>query len=1411
MIPSFLSERRVILSPQRRSQTGLTSRIAGIVTRALIRPTFVLTLILACTLSTQSCGQDGDFEKRIRDTTKEAEQARAEADYEKVEQLRLARWDIAKEWEAASPKSTSIWVLAFRTLREIDGEADAIRPNKKSPGMVNQLRYKDAARKLRDAWKEIVASSDDDESLPGEVAVRFSEVAQQAVSCYRDALDEESENLVATKDEIISCLESAAGRDPCCLLALPMLQYLKPASQEEVFLRAEARPDFSSRQQSLVAISHPLITPASGQQAEQDHIPVMPWHAPAEFAKANNLKQLLQDLDYADLLRQSWVQISGGQVQYIIPGHILKGRDALGQPFEFYYGRYFICQVEDADGQLRTAFLFINEKNCWEHRFLELLWRTPTREELDAEPTLREKQILMESLPVKAAWKMDGLDYSIREYPVYGTEKLIRFFMQQFCIKDSEKLTRMKASPTRNDQAALLKLEGERQKVLFTTARLKTALLKLKNTNDITKHPLVEVLRQRKQAEWSDVELAAKPDEDSPQASPFNPLLLVVDGDRREICPEFFQEEGGRPYLRLDNGQELTFDLGDDEGSPRCSVAYPGVTAYMPLSYRAVPLIAVTASPMGGAFFNLLIKAGYSQADAIQELRKCLDNRFYIPSNFEKQIRIRVASRAKSKGSMDYASELAEMLKEGGWGGEGITGSPPVFAAEIDAVYFVYGFTYLRDSRRNWIYNRGLHYPLAIDDAAGRGPDRSLLIDYPWEFRAPDGKGRIEASQIYSWDAYEQIDNNILDEHLVKCIAYHPCFAGLETYRAQLEKMRIHPVDQRPAYLEQFESTKKQNKRPDSNSGDLSLSHAVARWVCIKDDQDATLNNLHNGYRERVLKSIFANAGVVSQLRDLAKMRESPTAVVESIASAEKQYSESVNAYEKATLPLIALQLESARYYARQAFFHRSVVYYNDLLSQLYARVDSNPFAMLLRDSSSVATTDSARRFASGVESWVLGQRLLLTVQLELGGVLHAAGLHESARQLWQAVIDGDELLVQPAIKQAQVFTESYGLRLGEQARKAAGYTHDTALLAKEALDRRRLGVKWRAVPKLQPAELADIRADLKTVRGCMETQALKGLGGLAATDKRDLEQAIERITKSKSLDFATWLEVKKMLSSRPALALRCAAPISPARACPFKYAGEANGAGLTGFVQQPIEAVVADADAKRILDWCGGRAEPGADDTDVESCYLVGWYWVDVDDKPRARDAFMALARALRVRAARQKDLAKQMTDELSAFHAILYASSVIQSLPGARGLKTDFTRALSLPLAFWEQKWFAGGQYGPHGSGARQKAETLASEIQALISQDAAAWRSDRYYFPDYACQLGTVPDFLVHEAIESPNLFKKLEPGGEELAEKGAAASDEDDWALIKPEEVTSFFENLRVNEEVEEDVVFLGDNN
>jgi hypothetical protein len=1388
-------------------------------------------LFVAVVLGSNSYAKEpeADFADRITRLTEEAARERQRGNYERVEQLRRDRWIVASEWEATSPDDQSIWIKAFRAIRAVDGEASAVRPNKKSPGLVNQLRYKEAADALRAVWQEIVASAPKDRHIPGEVAVRLFEVTQQALSCYRDATDETSENFVAKKPELFAALELADARDPCCIVATPMLQLLKPAREDEVFLRAEVRSDFSARQQKLVAISHPLIQRAAGKDPENFDTPVMPWHAPTELAKAANMSQLLGELDYADLLRQSWLSKKGQAIQYIIPGHIFKGRDSLGQPFEFYYGRYFICQVEDKKGRPRTAFMFINKAGKWEHRFLELLWRTPSREELEAEPGLREKQALMESLPITAAWKMGDQAYSIREYPAFGTGELIRLFLQQLCVTDSGRFPRMKAAPLKNDQDAVLDLESTRQDILFTTPFLKELLLKLKAKNDQTRHPLVELLRQRKTSEWR--ELEPKPeDEKSPLSSPLNPLLLVLDGDRREVSPSFFRAEGKPPYLKLDTGQDLQFDLSDNEGAPSCYVKYPGLTAYMPLSFRGVPLPLITGSPMGQAFFKLLLQAGYSEQEVQEQLRECLDNPTYIPDKFQKQFRARLKSKAnaaagaKRQAPPNAAAEFTEMLRETGWDAKSIFPPPVILSREMALVYTIYGFTYIRDTRGNWVYNKSLNYPFKPDGSADGGKDASLLDDYPWEFRARDGRQRIETSQIYSWPAYQQLERNVVDEHLIKSVAYHPCFAGMERFGDALELTRVHPQDQRPAYLESAPDSKQEtagNRKFQQKFGsvaatDFLLTRAVAGWLCSdKEDQKVTLNNLHNGYAQRLVGSLDADKSVAEAFHKLTEKRNSAAGNLtneeyktldKEIRNAEEAYAKAVEAYEEKSGPLLALQLESARYYAKQAFLHRAIVFYNDLLVQLHARESTSPFAAFLRGTSGVATTESARRFAVEVDNWVSGQRLLLTVQLELAGVLHAAGLEESARQVWQAIVDAHELLLKPSIDQARQFAESYGLRLSAQADKAAADAAESSRLAGEALARIRQRDSWRVLPTKQPKEQEAVTKDLRTIRDCMDRQALQG--SLTVADKRDLEQAIERVGSGSGFDFSTWLEAKKILRPRPALALQSTAPISPVRACPFTYVSEAGGASGAGFSQPVLDSVIAEADATRIAEWCGKADDAiAADDSAANHCYLVAWYWLDMDKKPQARDAFMTLARILRARAAQEKDQTKKLTDELSAFHAVLYASSVLQSSPGASGLKADFTRSLSLPLAFWEQRWFASGNYGPHGSGARRAAEFLSNEVQELISRDTAAWRRDRYFFPDYACELGSVPDYLAYQAIYSPRLFKKLEPGGKELAAKGAAAADEDRWPLITLEEVRQFFDELKLNEKVDKEVVHL----
>ncbi|MFM8705440.1 MAG: hypothetical protein ACKOHG_16545, partial [Planctomycetia bacterium] len=132
-----------------------------------------------------------------------AQKARTERDEETVERLRLERARILTKSQEKSP-----WVEARRAIEAVDGSL----PDGE-PGLVERLRYKEAAKRLVDAWKPFAEMRDG--PVYGDVAVRLFKVGQQALAVHRDALTPGSPGEVVSAEIVRQAIEAAAARDPC--------------------------------------------------------------------------------------------------------------------------------------------------------------------------------------------------------------------------------------------------------------------------------------------------------------------------------------------------------------------------------------------------------------------------------------------------------------------------------------------------------------------------------------------------------------------------------------------------------------------------------------------------------------------------------------------------------------------------------------------------------------------------------------------------------------------------------------------------------------------------------------------------------------------------------------------------------------------------------------------------------------------------------------------------------------------------------------------------------------------------------------------------------------------------------------------------------------------------------------------
>jgi hypothetical protein len=1414
-------------------------------------PGSIVLAILLAFAGTASWAED-PLDKLIDDINGAAQVARDAGDFEVVEQKRRERWELIAKHIDGGKEADSPWATAYRVIQEVDGAEFMDVDDLNSVGLVNELKYKEACDKLKAVFKEVAGEGKG--PLLGEVAVRYFEVAQQAKGVYRDALEEGSPNCVASIDDIVEALKIALERDPCCVIATPMLQYLQKPDSKEAFLRAEVREDFRERQHQLVNINHPLVLSGTGTQPEQGanspeelaklakrnraDAAVMPWHAAVELDKARNLGWLLEDLNYTQPLTPDVTHYTDDEVNYVVPGAIFAGHDALMQPFQLLYGQILLGRTTDETGRLRSAGFFLRERqtsakqtkpNPWDHRFVDLLWRVPSDEELAKSAGLRRKQDIVSVLAFRKRWKLGDETFLLYDFPIRETEKLIQNAVQILCVRDIDVFDKMKFVPLNNRPDALSTIEPSEQRLddmpFSTTPRVSRRMATIESRNDTTKHPLTELLKD----------------------SSINPLVIISERapkDKAPSEPQFFKaaNAGDSPYLMLDDGHKLHVAVTEREESPCCWIEFDGATAYMPLLPRAIPKGILLGSTIGRAFVGLLRDAGYSDEEAMDEIQRAMSGKkTYIPAKFQRLITARIkGERQRLKKEKDRFDKLvaetrrffpwwvyeatrlpsdadialmifSELLSEKGWVGS------PSLRHELESMFHTYGFRYLRDRRGNWILQRSL-----IDNDQGAKQDIAKLPDLPYAFLAQDGKKEVSTNQVYSWPDYEQIKANIYTEHLRKMLLFQPCFPVLDVIAADASATLEHPALRRPDYLDGWivSSKEKAQKRSSSSSASSTsggtvnkhiLTSPIALWMVSNDKtQQETLGNLFNAYLNR-LTATAESARDASAASEWLKLLKGLQIYLDMGADNEKSrmeldqfdkfvnqwYRQVVAAHNAAIEPLLAVQWESGRDYAERKYFHNAIVYYNDLLSQLYPSDDAASRILLL---TTVPTTDKARAFVGTVESLIYGQLRIMNAQVELAGVLNAAGLHDSAGFIWQRTMDDYEFFLEPAIRIAEGLLASYGLKVGVRAEQAVAQLDETVAICRDAIRKYAPPADWRKLEVEAGGEREKRAAnEVKAVRELLQKE---NMGELNDKEAGDLERKLDSVNSSPESGFRVWLDLKKtLLDIRPALALRTENDLPAWTSCPAVYDEE------EGFTSA-YHDIVMNTSAQEVLDWCRMPLDQ-ANQAAIASTasFLVAWYWSDTNKLPLARAATMNLAKVDFAHAKSEGNTTDGLLHEINAYTALTSAGAIVEALPGLSAFKSDFSSLLIGQLRDWEKRWFALGNNGPHAAAQASELQARAWTVKAELAKKSKDWRSDRWFFPDYRYEFGSVPDYLAFLLLNSPELFKQLTP--EEVAARGEDAVEGTKWALITLDDAKKFFDNRKVDEKLKTKIVFLAD--
>lgn len=261
-----------------------------------------------------------ELNAKLQEIHTKAAKAREEKDFQRVELLRLERLATLRDSKADSP-----WTAGHKAIVEADD-------------LIKRMKYQAACDKLKEAW-EAFESPRPNERVFGDLAMKLFEATQATLAVYPDAATATG---VSSK-KLREAVQLAADEDPCQVEALAADAFLAVPNPDESFQPAELRPSLRLRNKRLIDISF----------SNDRNDPSLPWHAAAEFLKAESSSFVLDDLKYYE--------------NFLDPERRLSGRDRHGEPFNVVMGGALLIIAPDGDGPKRPCVAeYLPEQQRWQ-------------------------------------------------------------------------------------------------------------------------------------------------------------------------------------------------------------------------------------------------------------------------------------------------------------------------------------------------------------------------------------------------------------------------------------------------------------------------------------------------------------------------------------------------------------------------------------------------------------------------------------------------------------------------------------------------------------------------------------------------------------------------------------------------------------------------------------------------------------------------------------------------------------------------------------------------------------------------------------------------------------------------------------------------------------------------------------
>lgn len=1399
----------------------------------------------------------------LREINQEAREARGRGDLSALERLRNERWAAVEAEAEENPDSDDVWVVALKALTLVDGDPfiETADGGQLKPGLVNECRYREAWDTLLSVWTR-AQSLPGGEAVPGEIATRLFEVLNQAKGILPGVSEPQSPSFIAGNAELLDILSTAERRDPCCVLAVPMREFVSKTDPREAFLRADVRPSFMKRQAELTKLTHPSVLVKSnggngGVETQDGDKPVAKWHAPVEIAKSQSLHFLLRDLDYAtpltpDILLLKAPTTNGQRTSvepeienYIVPGQILKCSDALSDPVQLLYGRMLLAQVLDKKSRRRPAFMFIDEKGVWQKRYLNILGRHPREGESVDSPAA----VLLNSIPESMRFTLGPCNYSLYNYPVMKTEEFIRLETQILCVRDVFKFCETVHSPTRNPTKHLSihrsRPVTERECPVVTTPATITNIALIEANSDATKHPINELL--------------LKPG--------MNPLLLVSDDDGTPSEPNWLVDQQGTRYLLLEDGRKLRFvSAPDDPVNAYFEIGEDATFARFPLSLKAVPPAILAATPVGQLMRHLLENSGYrSNEEIFTEITAYLNARQlgkdYIPLKFEKQVAARAKSTGADKATAAYEmmaesiierlpepdrskfkGELGQLqnpasripplkmnmqLKPGKWETSGYApemGLYLPYASTIkwsrnfvksqtpwpEGLFARYGFRYVLDPRGNIVTHRGLTSSTVGTEVqtakyAFGAVQVDEAFDYPFDFRTPDGKLRIATSQIYGWQDYLQIKSNIFREHLAKAVALHPCFPALAWVKLDARYQIENPSARDPAYMKDLKAEKKDGQAPGGGgtTQDAPTAYPTFSQPCSLDDTggDEDMQTSVNNLTQAYTDLWTTNASQTYS-SEAAMRRRLLLQFLRDLGVSGQEDRTWFDTELKSLQEKIATKPKFTTLNAIQVQAARSLAtsrYYHKSLVFYNDAISS-----LSVDVDRGTAFDIFQKVATSEEANAFIQRVEQLVEGQkqiLTLELETAGVLMATKYTDSAY----QVFKRISDEHRHYLKPSIQLAteyIGSYGLRLSDRIKEAVSSLEEVVQTAEKAIDRYALSvDWRASALAPGRDDTVARAQCQTIATLLAMESSTADEDRQRDSALAAV-RNLAVSMPAWLAVKKSLVRQPQLALRGNYVIHPQQFCPTRYSAE------QGFIRDPV-TILSDTDEATVRQFC--EAGPGRENPDQAGtvAYLLAWYWTDQGESAKARAAYMSAAEKFKAAAAAESNKTKSLTLEINAYQSLVGASSVMIYLPGLSQQKAEFSTGLKAQLLNWERRWFAEGLYGPHATSQVVLLQSHTDRLRNQIDRANADWRAERYYFPDYQFRFKALPDIVVLRLFETrrESLDKQLDVKDGDAAAEAAAAVERRKWVIDTKQKAHAFLEGFQQTKGFDEEIVFL----